>query len=320
MTARPINPESRRMPAYAAVALMIVMAALLLAAGCTTQPAADNQIGTISSPAIIVPTEKSSALYKVTIIQPNGSQAEIIKMDSDVYNIGEVVEFSVTNRRHVSDNCSDSPCSYHIAIQLKNGSWQVLQEPREPMDTTVEGPRYSSSCSSMRFATTNWTGGLYRIQYDCGVSRVFNLVVPSKPTPTPDFSKGTMTSNKSESISVANNITELLVFWNKNLHWDLSREQIDEYALSMEKNGVLKKYMTNPDYPHALFIPDKHQFYREVGGALGFTQSESEDFILAIDDYQRQAYQTCPSWEKCGTPKPIVLNFSVKPRPLITAP
>ncbi|MFA5269573.1 MAG: hypothetical protein WC379_16530 [Methanoregula sp.] len=35
MTARPHDPESRRMPAYAAVALVLAMVAVLLAAGCS---------------------------------------------------------------------------------------------------------------------------------------------------------------------------------------------------------------------------------------------------------------------------------------------
>jgi hypothetical protein len=34
MTARPLDPESRRRPIYAAVALVLVMVAVLLAAGC----------------------------------------------------------------------------------------------------------------------------------------------------------------------------------------------------------------------------------------------------------------------------------------------
>jgi len=319
MTARFIDPESRRRPLRIAVALVLVMVAVLLAAGCTTEPTHDNRNGTISSPAVTAPTQKSSALYKVTIAQSNGTHAEFIKIDSDVYNIGEVIEFSLQKRSDGTETCPDSPCSYRVAFQLKNGSWQELPEPIEPMDTTVEGPRYFSSCTSMQFATTNWTGGMYRIQYHCGVSRKFNLVVPIRPTPTRDFSAGSKITVETEPEYTVNNIRDVLVFWNEKFHWDLSPSQIEGYALRME-NGTLKKYMTNPDYPHALFIPDKHQFYREVGGALGFTQSESEDFILAIDDYQRQAYQTCPSWEKCGTPKPIVLNFSVKPRPLITAP
>jgi hypothetical protein len=42
MTARPVDPESRRKPVYAAVALVLVMVAVLLAAGCVSM-GFDNQ-------------------------------------------------------------------------------------------------------------------------------------------------------------------------------------------------------------------------------------------------------------------------------------
>jgi len=135
------------------------------------------------------------------------------------------------------------------------------------------------------------------------------------PIPTPPRSPGSVTSSTaSEPEYIVNNIRDVLVFWNEKFQWDLSHAQIEEYALSME-NGTLKKYMTKPDYPTVLIIPDRNQFYREVGGALGYTQPESEDFLLAIHDYQRKKYASyCPQWETCGPPKPIILNFSVKPR------
>jgi hypothetical protein len=41
MTARPVDPESRRKPVYAAVALVLAMVAVLLAAGCVS-PGSDN--------------------------------------------------------------------------------------------------------------------------------------------------------------------------------------------------------------------------------------------------------------------------------------
>ena len=142
-----------------------------------------------------------------------------------------------------------------------------------------------------------------------------------QPKPTPDVDPYTSFIKSEKPVSVANNITELLIYWNVNLHWDLSRTQIDAYARTLENGIVLKKYMTNPDYPHALFIPDEHQFYREVGMALGFTRSESEDFIQALDDLQWQKYTSgCPQWETCGPPKLIVVNFSVKPRLPVNTP
>lgn len=112
------------------------------------------------------------------------------------------------------------------------------------------------------------------------------------------------------------NIRDVLVFWNEQMHWNLSPSQIDEYSLSME-NGVLKKYRTNPDYPHVLNIPDNHQFHREIGESLGFTKEESEDFVRAIDEYRQKEFGIldCPSWGNCSAQEPIFINFSVKPRP-----
>ncbi|MDD4136988.1 MAG: hypothetical protein PHT99_03720 [Methanoregula sp.] len=144
-------------------------------------------------------------------------------------------------------------------------------------------------------------------------------VVQSKPTPDVDPYANFIKSEK--TVSVANNITELLIYWNANLHWNLSHTQIDAYTRTLENGIVLKKYMTNPDYPHALFISDEHQFYREVGMALGFTRSESEDFVKALDDLRWQKYTSdCPQWDTCGPPKSIDVNFSVKPRLLVNTP
>jgi hypothetical protein len=149
-----------------------------------------------------------------------------------------------------------------------------------------------------------------------------NMTVPSQDivqprvTSTHDPAAGALSSGKPETVSVAGSIREDLIFWNEKLQWGLSPEQIDEYSASME-TGVLKKYRTNPEYPHALFIPDERQYFREVGGALGFTPSESEEFVRTVYEYRRQVYETthCPSWETCPPPKPIIMNFSAKPRP-----
>jgi hypothetical protein len=111
------------------------------------------------------------------------------------------------------------------------------------------------------------------------------------------------------------NFTQQLGFYNRIMNWGLSQKQIEENAKKME-NGILKKYVTNPQHPEALAIPNDRQFYLEIGGALGFTQPESEDFVRAVDEYYRKEFATldCPSWEKCRPPSPIVVNFSVKPR------
>lgn len=205
---------------------------------------------------------------------------------------------------------------YQITIGMALIFWITCAPLASAQENTVISDNAADNCISLVEKTTPET-----VATTTNISGPSLNVVQPRPTPTRNLSARSMTSGKTKSVSVANNITELLVFWNENLHWDLSRAQIDEYAQSMENGSVLKKYMTNPAYPHALFIPDEHQFYREVGGALGYTQSESEDFVRALDDYQWQKYASyCPQWETCSPSKPIVLNFSVKPRLHSTVP
>jgi len=138
--------------------------------------------------------------------------------------------------------------------------------------------------------------------------------------PTPTFRVGESTGSNVKL--VVENITSMLIFWNEKMSWNLSSEQIDDYANNME-NGVLKKYRTTPNYPHLLQIPDDNLFYREVGLALGFTIAESEDFARAINQYHLEYWQMtdCRDYvnnkpcEQCT----ITINFSVKPRPMVTA-
>ena len=116
--------------------------------------------------------------FTVTADEPGTTHPELIRTDAETYNAGEVVTFGLVNNSIATDGCIVAPCSYRVAFRQKDGSWQVLPEPVEPMDTTVEGPRPHSSCESVHFATTDWTPGRYRIQYSCNVSREFTLRNP----------------------------------------------------------------------------------------------------------------------------------------------
>ena len=49
MTARPVDPESRRIPVYAAVALVLVMVAVLLAAGCMSESSTGIRTDNVST-------------------------------------------------------------------------------------------------------------------------------------------------------------------------------------------------------------------------------------------------------------------------------
>lgn len=145
--------------------------------------------------------------------------------------------------------------------------------------------------------------------------------VPLKPTLTLN-SLPTVTSYAGAMPdTMVSNIRILLVSWNEKMYWNLSSEQINDYSVSME-NGVLKKYRTHPDFPHALYIPDRRQFHYETGGAFGFTPGESEAFVRALDEYRQKEWQMldCRDYVN-NSPCPqrtILINFTVQPRPLET--
>jgi hypothetical protein len=167
MTARPIFPECRRRSARIVAALCIVMMALLLVAGCVHEPAYDSQSGTIPSPAVPAPTQKSSSLYKVTIAQPNDSHAEFIRMDTDVYNQGEIVEFYMLNSGSKQLRCGSVNPTYFVSYKTDNGSWnEIASEPApiQPSPSFLD-PGHSTPVS--RLITNTWKPGLYRISFNC---------------------------------------------------------------------------------------------------------------------------------------------------------
>jgi len=147
------------------------------------------------------------------------------------------------------------------------------------------------------------------------LTRVFTMATPVPGDPS-FSSSGTQTEYS------IGNIRSVLKSWNENMYWNLSSARIEDYAASME-NGILKKYRTNPDYPHLLNIPDKQQFRWEAGMALGFTDAESEEFVLAMKQYDQDEWGMldCRDYVN-NSPCPrrtIPINFSVKPRLIVTS-
>ena len=128
-------------PARVTLALVLVMVAVLLAAGCVGQ-------------------QKSDSVYTVQQEKLDKSVPfDFIKMDSFTYNVGEVVEFTVVNESRGKGKCSDHPCSYRVARQAENSPWKVLPGPIVTKLPHFDMPYYESSCQPMHFATTNWEPG-----------------------------------------------------------------------------------------------------------------------------------------------------------------
>jgi hypothetical protein len=128
-------------------------------------------------------TPASLAKYKLTLAQPEDS-AKLIKMDTDVYNLGEVVEFTITNEKTSDLSCTNNPPWFSVRYQKGTGQWVTRMgvEMTAPGNTTKLKP--GESTAPYRFVTSGWAPGRYRIVSDCGVSREILLRALPSVTPT----------------------------------------------------------------------------------------------------------------------------------------
>lgn len=159
--------------------LLLLLICILCTTGCTLPSAADNLTANTSD----TPAPASVAKYQRTLAQPEDS-ARLVKMDTDVYNLGEVVEFVVTNEKNHDLSCSDNPPSFSVRYQKGTGTWvtRMGEENPPPGNTTKLKP--GESTAPYRFVTEGWAPGRYRIVTDCGVSREILLHAPPSVTPS----------------------------------------------------------------------------------------------------------------------------------------
>ena len=171
-----MNSKFNRIP----ICLSLIIICILIVTGCTTKPVLDNQTSTSTSPIASPTTQPSKALYKVTIAQPKSTHPEFIKMDADVYNQGEVIEFYLKNEGSDSLTCMGDFSRYRIYYEEMNGSWESLPEPIETRPAMFVVPTRSemasrSSTKVFRLITIGWVPGKYKIQFCSGISREFIL-------------------------------------------------------------------------------------------------------------------------------------------------
>ncbi|AGB02631.1 hypothetical protein Metfor_1601 [Methanoregula formicica SMSP] len=172
-----LSNKRRRSPVCPAVALCIVLVSLLLVAACTSAQGPGNLATENQTPVpITTATPESKALYKVTIAQPNDTtHPDYIIMDSDIYNQGEVVEFYVVNKGTDTLTCTNNRASYLIIFQNENGTWEYLPEVGPPMLPKISYLKPGETLPPRRFVTTGWIPGRYRIVFDCGIMREFEI-------------------------------------------------------------------------------------------------------------------------------------------------
>ena len=124
------------------------------------------------------PEDQIASSSKVTLHQPDATSA-YIHADTDIYNIGEVVEFTVTNDGSRTLPCAGDPPSFSVKYQGVNGAWVTRMGYETPDTSKKSSLAPGASTTTYRFITGGWDPGRYRIVHDCGVVREFIL----KPNP-----------------------------------------------------------------------------------------------------------------------------------------
>ena len=148
------------------IPVLLLLACILCTAGCTQFNDGNNRTKGTSGTSDPV----SIAKYKLTIAQPDES-ANLVRMDTDVYTIGEVVEFIITNEKNHDLSCSNNPPSFSVRYQKGTGQWITRMGEEHPAPGNTSSLKPGESTAPYRFITTGWTPGRYRIESDCGVSR-----------------------------------------------------------------------------------------------------------------------------------------------------
>ena len=166
------------MPSLHRHLFVIILVIGILTTGCSQTPGQGNE----GNHTVNV-SPGSVALYQRTIAQP-GESSGMIRMDTDVYNIGEVVEFTITNDRNEDMACSGNPPSFTVRYQRGTGQWVTRMGDENRTSGTAMNLKPGESTAPYRFLTDGWDAGRYRIVTDCGISREFILrAVPSVTTP-----------------------------------------------------------------------------------------------------------------------------------------
>jgi hypothetical protein len=108
----------------------------------------------------------------------------MIRMETDVYTPGDVVEFVIINERSNDLSCSDTPPSFSVRYQKGTGQWVTRMGVENPAPGNTTHLHPGDSTAPYRFVTTGWAPGRYRIVSDCGVSREILLRAPPPVTPS----------------------------------------------------------------------------------------------------------------------------------------
>ena len=213
MTRSPDLSNQWRGPVYRAAGLLLILAALLLAAGCASQENSDatasvtatKTLSTIptrlipptTSPVVTRSTEpdavpgtpaieESESQSESIVAQPGNNHPEYIRMDATIYKAGEVVEFYLVNKGPEITGCSYTHPTYTIYRLFRDGTREKVssEDPARSYLTVISGDEIASSTGPFTLGTASLIPGRYLIRFDCGnnVAREFILYAKSPGT------------------------------------------------------------------------------------------------------------------------------------------
>ncbi|MFA4860049.1 hypothetical protein [Methanoregula sp.] len=156
---------------------IITVALLMITAGCTSP--ITNASTTANATPASAPTQ-SVALYKVTVAQPD-AYSRFIRMDTDIYNAGEVVEFVVINDGNANLISPNDLPAFSVKFQTSHGSWATKMGSEKPAVSNATLLKHGESSQVYRFISDGWEAGRYRIVSDYGVVRDFLIKAGPEP-------------------------------------------------------------------------------------------------------------------------------------------
>lgn len=160
------NSGDRHMTLLRTTFILFILGIIIaFTAGCLDVPELKNPDANASQ----TPGQQVAS-YHLTLRQPV-AQSDYIHMDTDIYNIGEVVEFTVTNDGSGTLDCAGDPPSFSVNFQAGNGMWATRMGTGKPDDSVKKPLAPGASTQVYRFVTTSWDPGRYRIVHDCGIER-----------------------------------------------------------------------------------------------------------------------------------------------------
>jgi len=127
-------------PIRTTLALLLLVAAVLLAAGCVQEQPA----------------------------YPDRENLPVIQLASENVHPGDAVEFHLLNESSLQFRCPNYIPSYGVARLTDTGSWPWLPEPRGTISVPSNSANPAPHMSVYTFSTTGWKPGRYRVQLDCG--------------------------------------------------------------------------------------------------------------------------------------------------------